>query len=115
MDHLNLLDDSDDLDELIVYVAAGNEWIATRVADTTPAPVRLATLELIRHLWDSQRGPQSTPLSGDDIVTASGVGYAVPNRVLELLGPYRRKAKPTFSFPDAQPWPDQAGRRWWRD
>ena len=34
------------------------------------------------------------------------LGYAIPNRVLELIDPYRVKARPAGSFPDAVAWPD---------
>lgn len=105
IDHLNLEDDSEDLDEALLYVNAANEWIATRVTDTSPAPVKLATLFLVGHWWESQRGTASTPLS-DETVFVAGVGYAIPNRVLELIDPYRSRTAPVFSFPDAVAHPD---------
>jgi hypothetical protein len=50
------------------------------------ARVRLAVLELTRHLWETQRGGSNQPRqagSGDDWDPRSG--YAIPHRVAELL------------------------------
>jgi hypothetical protein len=104
-DHLNLDDDSADLYELSLYVDAANEWIATRVTDMSPAPVTLAALFLVGHWWESQRGTTNTPLSDEDTVIA-GIGYAIPNRVLELIDPWRTRSAPRGSFPDAVSYPD---------
>lgn len=101
----------DDAPELELYVDAANEWVATRVSDTSPAPVRLATLMLLDHLWETQRGPASNPVD-EELGTPSTFGFAVPNRVLELLAPYMssgtgtKPAASTFSFPDAVAHPD---------
>lgn len=98
---------SDDEDEISLYVDAANEWIATRVTDTSPTPIKLAALFLVDHWWESQRGPVGTPLS-DDTVTYNGRGFAIPNRVMELLGPYisGTSGSPVGSFPDAVAYPD---------
>lgn len=108
LDQLNIDDSSDELYEIQLFVNAANEWIATKTSSTPRAPsaVKLATLFLIDHLWRSQRGPSGTPLDGDEIVTVSGVGYAIPNRVLELLGVDLNRPTPRSSFPDAAAWPD---------
>ncbi|MEU4502658.1 hypothetical protein [Streptomyces sp. NPDC024089] len=58
-----------------------------------PATVNLAARMLVQHLWQTQnasRGPV-LPGGGDYSVSepVAGLGYAVPNRVLELLEPYR--------------------------
>lgn len=96
----------DDDAELTLYVAAANEWIATRVADTSPSPVKLAALFLVDHWWTSQRGPVGTPIS-EESVFVEGRGFAIPNRVLEILGPYiTARATPSYSFPDAVAYPD---------
>lgn len=59
---------------------------------TIPANVRLATLMLIQHLWSTsqlnRQGGRPT-LGGDDSFTV-GAGFAVPNRVRELLQPSPR-------------------------
>lgn len=111
IDQLNL-EGSEDLIELQLYVDAANEWIAAKVSDTSvhPSLVKLATLFLIDHLWGSQRGPAGIPGAGDEIVTVSGVGFAIPNRVLELIDLDLSKTSPTYSFPDAAAWPDSVER-----
>ncbi|MFE7347521.1 hypothetical protein [Streptomyces fimicarius] len=58
-----------------------------------PATINLAARMLVQHLWQTQnasRGPV-LPGGGDYSVSepVAGLGYAVPNRVLELLEPYR--------------------------
>lgn len=109
LDVLNVPADSEDLAEIALYVDVVNTWMASRIADTSPSPVTLATLFLLEHLWQSQRGPGSgSPLDGAESVIVGSVGYAIPNRVLELIDPYRTKASPTYSFPDAVAYPDPA-------
>lgn len=101
----------DDDEEVELYVAAANEWVETRVSDTSPSPVKLATLLLVDHLWATKRGPVGSPVD-EDTGTPYTFGFAIPNRVLELLAPYMTAgigAKPaaaTFSFPDAVAHPD---------
>jgi hypothetical protein len=48
----------------------------------------LACKEQLRHLWETQRGPAGRPSMGgeDTFTTAAGFSFAVPERVLELLG-----------------------------
>lgn len=106
-EQLNVTTYDDDL-ELGLYVDAANAWIATRVPDTSLAPVRLASLFLVDHWWESQRGPVGTPLSDEGPVVLNGRAYAIPNRVLELLGPFLSTtiAVPMGSFPDAVGFPD---------
>jgi uncharacterized phiE125 gp8 family phage protein len=61
--------------------------------DDLPAAIRLAVLVIAEHLWETQRGAAPVgPLSGDDTFATPGLGYAIPNRALELLAPYRRPA-----------------------
>lgn len=50
---------------------------------TVPADIKHATLVLLKHLWDTQRGPRSSQSSIPD-----GSAYSFPNRVLEILSPY---------------------------
>lgn len=116
------LDDDDDIDvgaELGLYVDAANEWVALKVADLTraaasPNVIRLATLFLVDHLWEAQRGPATQPLPGDEVVVVAGKGYAIPNRVRELLQPFTARTEARGSFPTAGWWPDpvEPGRRW---
>lgn len=109
--HLNFdVTDTDDDDELQFFVDAANEWMATAVTDMSPKPVQLGTLELIRHLWDTQRGPAAMGLSGDEEGGRGFIGFAIPNRVRELIEPWAagsiRGGRATGSFPDAACWPD---------
>lgn len=57
--------------------------------DDPPADVVQAVLEATRHLWTTQRGAMSArnPLGGDEYATGSG--WSLPRRVMELLEPYR--------------------------
>lgn len=62
---------------------------------TIPQDVSDATGELIRHWWAHGQQPyrgafQATP-GDDDGGTVTVMGYAVPNRVTEMLAPYRRR------------------------
>ncbi|MDX2681103.1 head-tail connector protein [Streptomyces sp. NY05-11A] len=73
-------------DLLLVTVQAGRE-------ETSPT-INLAARMLVQHLWRTQRPTRSGGLAGggEDYSVGQpipGFGYAVPNRVLELLAPYR--------------------------
>lgn len=110
--HLNI-DNSDTTHdvELQMFLEAAEEWVATKVADTTPKPVQLAILFLVAHLWDPQRGPVAAPLDDVNQPIAAGFGFAIPNRVRELLDPYMTAAStPRYSFPDARCYPDPIER-----
>lgn len=107
--HLNVPMDSEEIGKIRLFTDAANEWIANKITDTSPAVVKLATLFLLEHFWESQRGPAFTPLAGDEMVEVDGTSYSIPNRVLELIHDYRVKATPTGSFPDAPCWPEPAG------
>jgi uncharacterized phiE125 gp8 family phage protein len=52
-----------------------------------PANFRLATLIIIQHLWETQRGTMGVQLGGDSDNYVAGRGFAVPRRAIELLGP----------------------------
>ncbi|MGY1498543.1 head-tail connector protein [Streptomyces sp. QTS52] len=75
----------------------GGPWDALYVAGRgeVPATINLAARILLQHLWRTQYGA-SRGLSGigggeDFAVTepVPGWGYAIPNRVLQLLEPYK--------------------------
>lgn len=51
---------------------------------TTPPDVTQATLLLVQHLWETQRGPA---VSGGRLMAGSDA-YSMPNRVMEILSPY---------------------------
>lgn len=59
--------------------------------DTLPADIRLAALELVRHLWATQRGSgNARPRpQGDLSNTLPGSAYALPIRVEQMLAPHR--------------------------
>lgn len=62
-------------------------WV-TRPVDH--ADVRNAVAEMCRHLWETQRGSsRSLPRRGGD--GPAPAGYALPNRVAELLAPHRSR------------------------
>jgi hypothetical protein len=76
---------------------ARGPWTAVYSAGrpVVPATIKLAALILLQHLWRTQYGA-SRALSGvgggDDFSVsdpAPGWGYAVPNRVLQLLEPFK--------------------------
>ena len=53
-----------------------------------PASAKQGVLEIIRHLWQTQRGPTAVVgrnQSGDDFV--QGATYSLPRRAIELLDP----------------------------
>ncbi|MFJ6905606.1 head-tail connector protein [Streptomyces griseoluteus] len=58
-----------------------------------PPTVKLAALILLQHLWRTQYGASRVPVGGADDWSVSdpvpGFGYAVPNRVLQLLEPFK--------------------------
>jgi len=66
-----------------------NVSIAYTAGGTVPALAKHATLETVRHLWQTQRGSmgQRNPLNGDDYT--AGMSFSLPRRVMELLDPLR--------------------------
>lgn len=67
----------------IVYTAGGRP---------IPYTVRLGALELIRHLWQmtQQAGRPKFGSAGEGGEPGMPIGFALPNRVIELWAPYRR-------------------------
>ncbi|MGW3427497.1 hypothetical protein ACWDHW_06010 [Streptomyces melanosporofaciens] len=74
---------------------SGGPWTAAYMAGrgSVPPTLNLAARMLIQHLWRTQQGPGRPGLGGNDDFDVTqpvpGFGYAVPNRVLQLLQPYR--------------------------
>lgn len=58
---------------------------------TVPADLLFAIKEQVRHMWTTQRGPNAAANrgSGQQGEGQQGAGFMMPNRVLELLQPYR--------------------------
>lgn len=57
-----------------------------------PADLVLAVKEMVRHLWNTQRGPTSRPggvTSETTSNTIPGAAYLLPFRVSELIAPHR--------------------------
>lgn len=78
------------------YFASGRQTVVITysVGSSTIQPnVRLATIELVRHWWQWGRQTHRAAIPGDSPATPMGLtpsGYAVPNRVLELLAASKR-------------------------
>lgn len=56
-----------------------------------PADLLMGVKELVRHLWDTQRGPTRRPGSTTSETTANtipGAAYMMPFRVAELIAPH---------------------------
>ncbi|WP_405769305.1 hypothetical protein OG539_32815 [Actinacidiphila glaucinigra] len=57
-----------------------------------PATINLAARLLLQHLWRTQYGAARGGAGADDFAVTEpipGFGYAIPNRVLQLLEPYK--------------------------
>jgi uncharacterized phiE125 gp8 family phage protein len=62
------------------------------VSGPVPPNVRLAYLELTAHLWRNSQQGRNRRVRGtgpEDDMAAVGLGFSMPNRVRELLGPKR--------------------------
>lgn len=96
----HLQDDEAELDEdeLGFFLDTASEWVAKKVPSLSPNPVRMAILNLVEHLWDTQRGPAAGPLDPETL-TRPGAGYAIPNRVAQMIAPYMTGSAPRGSFP----------------
>lgn len=57
----------------------------TAGSNRVPADLVQACLEMLRHLWTTQRGA----LPMDAGVPRPGSGYSIPNRVMELIEPHK--------------------------
>ena len=77
------------------FKAGQNAVIVTYIAgmQTIPQDISDATGELIRHWWANGQQPWRSAFSpsGDDAGSQPIMGYAIPNRVIEMLTPYRKK------------------------
>ncbi|MFF2773352.1 head-tail connector protein [Streptomyces sp. NPDC058052] len=73
----------------------GGPWTATYTAGrgTVPATINLAARIFLQHLWRTQYGSARGAASSADDYDVNepviGYGYAVPNRVLELLESFK--------------------------
>lgn len=58
---------------------------------TCPDDLKLAVKEMVRHLWDTRRGPSRRPGSTASEITANtipGAAFVLPFRVSELIAPH---------------------------
>lgn len=65
-------------------------WDVVYTAGRAVVPERIihAAKELLRHLWETQRGQLQAQVfsdAGESFTTSSGWAFSIPNRVLELL------------------------------
>ncbi|MEV1020704.1 head-tail connector protein [Streptomyces sp. NPDC050264] len=73
----------------------GGPWTFTYTAGRAEElpTIKLAARMLIQHLWRTQTASRGPVLAGGDDFSVTeqvpGFGYAVPNRVLQLLEPYK--------------------------
>lgn len=73
----------------------GGPWTVTYTAGRgeVPATINLAARMLLQHLWRTQNSARAPVFGGGDDFSVGdpvpGFGFAVPNRVLQLLEPYR--------------------------
>jgi len=69
----------------VVYVAG---W-----GVPTPPAFNGAARIILDHLWATQHGPSARPsLAGEETGSDFGLGFAVPNRAIELLSPFLTEA-----------------------
>lgn len=70
---------------LTTLAATPADWIisAPWAAGELPADLRLAVIELTRHLWQTRRGPTARGQA-----ETAGAAYTLPFRVTQLLAPY---------------------------
>lgn len=78
----------------VLTLLAGTPWSGrlkvTYIAGMAVVPDNYskAARIIVQHLWETQRGTRGGPrVGGMDDTTAVVMGYAIPNRALELLGP----------------------------
>lgn len=57
-----------------------------------PPNIIQGTKEIVRHMWSTQRAPSTgrPGLGSDDELVATGSGYLIPRRAMELLHPHHR-------------------------
>jgi hypothetical protein len=58
-----------------------------------PAAITAAAKIILQHLWRTQQGPGRPQRGVDDFDVTEpipGLGYAIPNRAVQLLEPYKQ-------------------------
>lgn len=90
-DVTNLHLDPDGIIDVMFGPTLVGHIVVTYVAGRTVirATDQLASSIIVNHLWQTQRGTRGAPRVGggvSDTTMVPGVGFAVPNRAIELLG-----------------------------
>jgi hypothetical protein len=52
---------------------------------SVPAAFNSFARIVIKHMWETQRGPLAMPMAGEQPVAVPGFGFAIPNQAAELL------------------------------
>ena len=56
-----------------------------------PASIQQGAKEVIRHMWETQRGHSGArPGFGDEDLLPTASGFTIPRRAMELLAPHRK-------------------------
>ena len=56
-----------------------------------PANITQATAEIVRHMWETQRGHSGArPGFGEEELLPTSSGFTIPRRAMELLNPHRK-------------------------
>ncbi|WP_028657102.1 phage gp6-like head-tail connector protein [Nocardioides sp. J54] len=77
----------------VVYGVPDGTYVVVYQAGraAVPADLLMGVKELVRHLWDTQRGPSRRPGATTSEITANtipGAAYMMPFRVAELIAPH---------------------------
>ena len=75
-------------DPIVVTYTAGRNVSGASI----PLGIQIAARTAISHLWRFQRGSAGAGSDYDDATPVPGMGYAMPNRALQLLAPWRLSA-----------------------
>lgn len=84
----NMRLDPDGIVEVLYGPSLGGHITVTYVAGyrVIPAEFSLATQFIVEHLWQTRRGAKGSVQPGLGTTSVPGLGYAVPNAAIELLG-----------------------------
>lgn len=64
-------------------------YIAGPPGGVVPETIRRGVLEMVRHLWTTQRGASGFPSQGTDSEWSPGAGYSIPRWVEQLWAAHR--------------------------
>lgn len=72
----------------VPYRRAGTWAVDVTTESAMPADLRLATLIIAAHLWETQRVPGAGQGFGQPTAARPGAAWAIPNRAATLMAPY---------------------------